>query len=37
MFCPGLSMEVALVPFDISAKVKSCKGRESFGFGSHWP
>jgi hypothetical protein len=26
-----------LVPFGKTAKVKSCKGRESFGFGSHWP
>jgi hypothetical protein len=26
-----------LVPFGITAKVKLCKGRESFGFGSHWP
>jgi hypothetical protein len=26
-----------LVPFGITAKVKSCKGRKSFGFGSHWP
>jgi hypothetical protein len=26
-----------LVPFGITVKVKSCKGRESFGFGSHWP
>jgi hypothetical protein len=23
--------------FGITAKVKLCKGRESFGFGSHWP
>jgi hypothetical protein len=26
-----------LVPFGITAKVNSCKGREIFGFGSHWP
>jgi hypothetical protein len=26
-----------LVPFGITIKVKSCKGRESFRFKSHWP
>jgi hypothetical protein len=26
-----------LVPFYITAKVKSCKGRERFRFRSHWP
>jgi hypothetical protein len=26
-----------LVPFGITAKVKSCKERESYRFGSHWP
>jgi hypothetical protein len=26
-----------LVPFGITNKVKSCKGRDSFGFRSHWP
>jgi hypothetical protein len=26
-----------LVPFDTNVKVKSCKGGNSFGFGSHWP
>jgi hypothetical protein len=26
-----------LVPFGITVKIKSCKGGESFRFGSHWP
>jgi hypothetical protein len=29
--------EGGLVSFGITTKVKLCKERASFGFGSHWP
>jgi hypothetical protein len=37
MFLSWFGHGGGLVPFDITVKVKSCKGGKSFGFGSPWP